>query len=268
MEPGELKPLLTALVIPPGGPLLLVLLGILVALRRRGAGLAIAALGMVLAFLLSTNGFALVLARHLMPQVVPASVADVQQVQAIVVLGGGIQAHAPEFGEPQPAPHTLQRLRYGAWLARQTGKPVGFAGGVGWAANGTAIGPEGPVARRVLAEYGLAPRWVDDRSRDTAENAARMAEQLLPAGVRHIALVTDATHIPRAAAAFRAAGFEVLPAPTGFPTAQSRPLLEWLPSGVGAQTNRTLVREWLGRLVAGARQDLYRVFAGTTAGLP
>src|SRR5690606_32234594 len=104
--------------------------------------------------LLSTNGFALLLARQLMPQVVPAGLAQVRQVQAIVVLGGGVQAQAPEYGEAQPGPHTLQRLRYGAWLARQTGKPLGFAGGIGWAAGAGAV-PEGDVARRVLAEYGL-----------------------------------------------------------------------------------------------------------------
>jgi uncharacterized SAM-binding protein YcdF (DUF218 family) len=79
-----------------------------------------------------------------------------------------------------------------------------------------------------------------------------MAQALQPAGVRRIALVTDATHMPRAEAAFRRAGFEVVAAPTDFPSPQARPLLEWLPSGVGAQTNRSLVREWLARLVARA----------------
>lgn len=250
MELGELKPVLTALAIPPGGPLLLALLGILVALRRRGAGLAIAFAGIALAFLLSTNGFALFLARHLMPGVAPADIAQVRQVQAIVVLGGGVQARAPEYGEAQPGPHTLQRLRYGAWLARQTGKPMAFAGGVGWAA-GADTAAEGVVARRVLAEWGVAPAWVDERSRDTAENAANMAQLLVPAGVRNIALVTDATHMERATAAFRAAGLEVLPAPTDFPMVHSRPLLEWLPSGPGIATNRALLREWLGRIVAG-----------------
>src|SRR5690606_28962185 len=174
----------------------------------------------------------------------------VRQVQAIVVLGGGVQARAPEYGEAQPGPHTLQRLRYGAWLARQTRRPLGFAGGVGWAANANTAA-EGVVARRVLAEWGVAPAWVDERSRDTAENAANMAQLLVPAGVQQVALVTDATHMQRAAAACRAAGFQVLPAPTDFPLAHGRPLLEWLPSGHGIDTNRALLREWLGRIVAG-----------------
>lgn len=251
MQPGELKPILTALVLPPACPLLLALLGVLVATRRRAAGLVVAAAGILLALALGTNGMALVLAQHLMPDVRPAALAQMQQADAIVVLGGGVLPQAPEYGSAQPAAPTLERLRYGAWLARRTGKPLAFAGGVGWAAVGTATEAEGTVARRTLQEdYGLVPRWVDDRSRDTAENASRMAALLLPAHVRRIVLVTDAAHIPRAAAAFRRQGFDVIPAPTGFPVARGRPLLEWLPSDVGEATCRELIREWLGRAVA------------------
>lgn len=251
MLAGEWKPILAALVLPPTGPLLVALLGVLVATRRRGFGLFIVTLGIAATFVLSTNGMALVMASHLMPGVQAVQPKDLQAAQAIVVLGGGVLPRAPEYGIAQPGPHTLQRLRYGAWLAKKTGKPLAFAGGIGWAAVGTDTEAEGTIARRVLQEeYGLALKWMDDRSRDTGENAVRMAEALLPAGVRRIALVTDATHIPRASAAFRAVGFEVIAAPTDFPTADGRPVLEWLPSSTGANTNRSLVREWLARLVA------------------
>lgn len=251
MQPGELKPILTALALPPAGPLVLALLGLLVATRRRTAGLLLAALGIVLALVLSTNGMAMVLARHLMPDVRPATLARMQQAQAIVVLGGGVLPEAPEYGIAQPSSHTLARLRYGVWLARHTGKPLAFAGGVGWGAAGTPTEAEGTVAQRVLQQdYGMAARWVDDRSRDTAENATRMAALLVPAHVQRIVLVTDAAHIPRAAAAFRRQGFDVIPAPTLFPIAEGRPLLQWLPSDMGEETCRELIREWLGRLVA------------------
>lgn len=253
MLPGEWKPILSALVLPPAGPLLLAFLGVLIALRRRGFGLAVATLGLVLAFALGTNGVALQLARHLMPGVAPVKAQDLANVQALVVLGGGVLPEAPEYGAAQPSADSLQRIRYAAWLARQTGKPLAFSGGQGWGAAGKQAETESAVARRVLQqEYGLALRWAEERSRDTAENAARMAEVLRPERIVRIGLVTDATHMPRAAAAFRAAGFEVVPAPTDFPVVHSRPVLEWLPSAHGAATNRSLVREWLGRLVAGS----------------
>jgi uncharacterized SAM-binding protein YcdF (DUF218 family) len=113
---------------------------------------------------------------------------------------------------------------------------------------------EAVVARRVLQEeYGLAMRWVEDGSRDTQENAAFTARMLRPAGVRRIALVTDAIHMPRSVAEFRAAGFDVLPAPTGYPQPAGRPLLEWLPSADGFVLARHVLREWLARMVAARR---------------
>lgn len=250
MELGELRPVLAALVLPPAGPLLLALLGVLLALRRRGAGLALAAVGIVLTMVLATEGIAHLLARHLLPQVQPASAQDLQRVQAIVVLGGGIWPEAPEYGAAQPSESTLVRLRYGARLARQTGKPLAFAGGIGWAAAGNAV-PEGVVARRTLLEdYGLTPRWVDERSRDTAQNAQRMAEVATRDGVRRIALVTDALHMPRAVAAFRRAGFEVVPAPTAFPVRSRSAMLAWIPSASGLLLTHRVLHEALGSLAA------------------
>lgn len=251
MDPGELKPLLTALVLPPAGPLLLALLGLLLALRHRRTGWTVAAAGIVSAWLVAANAVALMLAEALLPPVAPVTTAQLRDVQAIVVLGGGVREEAPEYGQAQPGVNTLGRLRYGARLARGTGKPVAFAGGVGWGAAGAQTTAEGTVARRVLQDdYGIEPRWVDDRSRDTGENAKRMAELLRPAGVQRIALVSDAWHLPRAVHHFRSAGFEVLPAPTGFPTWAERPLLEWMPSAHGLGLSRSVLREWLGRLVA------------------
>jgi uncharacterized SAM-binding protein YcdF (DUF218 family) len=253
MIPGEWKPIIGALLLPPAGPLLLVLLGLLLATWRKATGLLLAFVGLVLAWALSTNGVALALAHNLLRAEAIAQPRQLERVQAIVVLGGGVLPSAPEYGVAQPGPHTLARLRYGAWLARRTGKPLAFAGGVGWGAAGTETESEGSVARRVLREdYGMSPRWLDDRSHDTAENAARMAPLLRADRIRQIALVTDAIHMERAAAAFRAEGFEVLPAPTNFPAPMERPLLEWLPSIHGADTCRQLLREWLRRSVGGA----------------
>lgn len=253
MELAQLKPILTALVLPPGGLLLLALLGLLWARRQRGAGLALAG-GSVLALgVLSCHGVAVLLAQNLLPQVPPVQPDQVRQVQAIVILGGGALPQAPEYGAAQPSERTLGRVRYAAWLARQTGKPLAFSGGVGWAAATAGATTEADVARRVLQEdYGLALRWAEDRSRDTAENAQAMAEMLRPQQVRHIALVTDATHMPRALGHFQAAGFEVLPAPTDFQLPRDRAPLEWLPTARGLLVSAQVLREWLGQLATGA----------------
>lgn len=253
MLPGELKPLLTALVLPPAAPLLLALLGVLVARRRRGSGLFLVFVSIALAWLLSTNGFALMLARALTPAIAPATLEQARQQDAIVVLGGGVDRDAPQYGAAQLGRDSHSRLRYGAFLARRTGKPIAFTGGQGWA--GTADQEaEAVVAGRVLREdFGLALRWVEDRSRDTQENAEMTARMLKAAGVRRIALVTDALHMPRAVAEFRRTGLEVLPAPSSFPQERQRVVLQWLPSDDGVELSRYAIREWLGRQVARTR---------------
>ena len=252
MQPGELKPLLTALALPPAGPLLLALLGmLLLAGRRRLAGLVLGLAGVAALWLASCNAVGIWLAQALLPMPAPLAASQLQPVQAIVVLGGGVLREAPEYGAAQPSAHTLARLRYGAWLARASGKPVAFAGGVGWASAGTDIAPEGEVAHRTAGEWGVTLRWVDARSRDSAENAREMQRLLAPEGVRRIALVTDAWHMPRSVLAFQSAGFEVVPAPTGFPSTRTRPLLEWLPSAEGLALSRQVLREWVGLRAAG-----------------
>jgi uncharacterized SAM-binding protein YcdF (DUF218 family) len=77
-----------------------------------------------------------------------------------------------------------------------------------------------------------------------------MAQAMKRDGIRRIALVTDSWHMPRAIQAFRAAGFDVVPAPTGYPQVMRNPVLEWLPSIEGLRLSRQVLREWLGLQLA------------------
>src|SRR4051794_21321727 len=253
MSTGELKPILTALAMPPAGLLLLVVLGLVLARGKRWRqGVGIAATGTAGLWLLSCHGVAMLLASLLLPHVRPATPDRLQTVQAIVVLGGGVVRDAPEYGMAQPNGYLLARLRYGARLARNTGKPLAFSGGIGWASVEGGIAPEGEVARRVLSQdYGLTPRWIDNTSHDTRENALRTRELLGAQGIQRIALVTHAWHMPRAVREFERAGFTVVPAPTGFASPESRPLLEWLPSAEGLTFSRLVLREAAGRVIQG-----------------
>ncbi|MGH8832291.1 MAG: YdcF family protein [Polaromonas sp.] len=248
MEFAELKPLLTSLVLPPLAPLLLALLGVLLAFKKRRGGLALAALSLVLLWLLSCHGVAVWLARTALPQFAPLSVAALKtgKVQAIVVLSGGLLPEAPEYGQPQPRAYTAARLRYGIWLARQSGLPVAFTGGVGWAAHGAQADSEAQVAAWVAQQdYGVTLRWNEAQSRDTAGNARLLAPLLQRDGVQRIALVTDAWHMPRAVAAFERAGLTVVPAPMGYVLPVERDLLQWLPSANGLLASQQVLREWL-----------------------
>jgi uncharacterized SAM-binding protein YcdF (DUF218 family) len=253
------KLILSALVLPPAGPLLLALLGLLLRARLRKLGLLLGLMGLLSLWLLSCSAVAISLSRLLLPQPPVISAQDLQSVQAIVVLGGGVVPRAEEYGSAQLTSATLARLRYGVHLARRSGKPLGFAGGVGWGAAGTANPPEATVAAQVAqSDYGLRLRWLDAASRDTMENA-RLARAAMKAdGIARIALVSDSWHLPRAQVEFERAGFQVVPAPTRFPVASESALMEWLPSAHGLALSRQVIREWLGLLL---QKDAFRFLA-------
>ena len=252
MDFGVLKPLLTSLMMPPLAPLLLALLSLRLIWKKKRVGTPFMLVSLTLLWIFSCHGMAVLMAATALPQVEPTSVTQLKtrKVQAIVILGGGLLSQAPEYGQPQPSAYTAGRLRYGLWLAGQSNLPIAFTGGVGWAANGIQPVSEADVAARVaLLEHGVKLRWTESLSRDTAGNARLLAPLLRNDNIQRIALVTDAWHMPRAVAAFELAGMTVTPAPTGYILAQEYTLLEWLPSGIGLQACREVLRESLGLAV-------------------
>ena len=249
MEFGSLKPVLSGLVMPLAFLPLLGLLGLVLVAKRKRIGWLVSVVALGGLWLLSCQGTAVWLARTALPQYPPATASQLKtaQVQAIVVLGGGTFPDAPEYGLAQPGPSTAARLRYGIWLAKQSGLPVAFSGGSGWAAGATAKSSEAEVAARVATEdYGFTLRWVENRSRDTAENAQMVAPLLKRDGVQRIALVTDALHMARAMAEFERTGLVITPAPTGYVLPTKSGVLQWLPSTDGLSGSTRLIHELLG----------------------
>lgn len=199
------------LLLPPLLPLLTIVFGLLLVRGHRRAGLALAwggvALNLALVHPLSVGWLLHGLeAEHALDP------ARAREAQAIVILGAGKRSFAPEYGGETINRLALERLRYGARLARETGLPVLVAGG---APSGEV--PEASLMQAALQQdFGISPRWVERASRDTRQNAAFAAVPLHAAGVRRILLVTHAAHMPRAQAEFEAQGLQVIPAPTGW----------------------------------------------------
>jgi uncharacterized SAM-binding protein YcdF (DUF218 family) len=255
------KPFLTALLLPPTPWLLLVLVGARWLFDRRPTGwllLLPACLGM---WLSSTSAGADALQRALLPAYPALTVADVAELRqaaaakpgeiAIVVLGGGREALAPEYGMSNLNAASLERLRYGIWLARETGIPLAFSGGVGHAARGVA--PEAEVAARIaVQDFNVRIRWLEPQSRDTRENASFTIGALRGTGVRRLVIVTHGWHMPRAMRAFREdvarteGPLTLTPAPMGLAQMVEVPALRWLPSSEGQVRVRQVLREWIG----------------------
>ena len=256
------KPILAALVLPPVPLLLLTLVGARLLLPRRGLGWLLILISVVLLWLSACSGAARGLVQLFVQPPAAMSFDRVRELRAevaakkplaIVILGGGVEPFAPEYGVSSLQYPSLERLRYGLWLARETGAPIAFSGGVGWGQPDAAA--EAKVAAKIAAEEFNRPlRWQEEDSRDTRENALRTLALLKPAGIDHIVLVTHGYHMPRALRAFtEAAGpsIKIEPAPMGLARRIESPALEWIPSARGFSQMRQTLRELVGRL-AGA----------------
>jgi uncharacterized SAM-binding protein YcdF (DUF218 family) len=171
---------------------------------------------------------------------------DIQsiQAQAIVVLAGGVRQRAPEYADQdEPSWRSLERLRYGAQLARAMNLPILVTGGT---SPGT-VGSEAGAMRRVLAQdFGIQARWVEDQSLDTADNARLSARLLKADGVTTIYLVTHATHMGRAVALFERQGLKVIPAPMGFLGVSRGWLERFVPQVAVLQRFYDTLHEWIG----------------------
>lgn len=258
----SLKPILSALILPPLPFVALLLLAVRLGWgAHRRASAALAVLSTAGLWLCCCMGTAVWLQQKVVrppAAVPPEAVAELAAMTprgqtAIIVLGAGLDLEAPEYGQPVLTKQATARLQYGLWLARRTGLPVGFSGGVGWAQHSPVS--EAEVAARMAREEWHQPvRWQETRSRDTRENARWTARMLQGEGIRHIVLVTHAYHMNRALRAFRDAvedTVRITPAPMGFVYPQERVLMNWVPTTAGYTAVYDLLHEIVG-LWAGA----------------
>jgi uncharacterized SAM-binding protein YcdF (DUF218 family) len=157
-----LKKILSALLLPPFLPWLLVIVGLLLLRWRPWLGRSLTALGILL-------GIALSLPIAVRPLMVPLEQFEVPShtalasAQAIVILGSGMNPNAPEYGGATVGHRTLERVRYGARLARELKLPVLVTGGAPQKHEAEAD----LMAATLKDDYGITPRWVENLSLDT-----------------------------------------------------------------------------------------------------
>jgi|JI10StandDraft_1071094.scaffolds.fasta_scaffold111093_5 uncharacterized SAM-binding protein YcdF (DUF218 family) len=255
------KPVLGTLVLPPIPFLLMALVGAYRLSRRRALGWTLLMSGLALMWLMCTGAVGDGLTKVLTNPPPALSAEQVSRLArqprtVVLVLGGGLRHMAPEYRDADLKPMTLERLRYGAWLAKQTGLPLMVSGGVGHGAKSGQS--EAEISRRVLErDFGMRLRWAEARSRDTQENANLSVALLRNEGIEHIVLVTHGFHQQRALANFQRAivragvNIDVLPAPMGGKPSTPPVFGDFFPTAEGFAATRLALHEWLGRL-AGA----------------
>ena len=236
----HIKTVLRQLLLPPSGPLLLALIGLLLLNRRPRLARGLLAVGLGSLWLLSTPVIADAITQ-LAEHYPPLDLSQIDGAQAIVILGGGGQRDlAPEYGGPAAEPEQLERLAYGAFVARRTGLPVLVTG-----FENEAVAMRATLRRN----FDLDPRWVDDQSYDTFQNARNSARLLAADGVHRIILVTRATHMRRSVREFTAVGLEVEPAPVGMLSERDFGVLRLVPNPEALVRSHAAVYELIGEPV-------------------
>lgn len=237
--------ILKYLLLPPVSNVLLVLAGLLLDTRRALGGLLVT-LGLISLLALATPWASHALRQGLEPEPLPGP-GSLGRAQAIVILGGGRDYVAPEFGwGDAPANATWRRLAYGAHLHRESGLPILVSGGRVHDEHSAEASLMAAALREV---FGVPVRWLEGESRNTAENARLSAAMLAHDDIERIALVSQAWHLPRASAEFEDTGLTVIPAPTEFASAPPPGLHGWLPRSYHLHQSTRALHEWLGRAI-------------------
>lgn len=227
---------------------LLVVAGlVLVLLRRRRTGLA--AIGFGAAILCvgiwTTTGAVLLHPleeRHARPDPAPAAVAGV------IVLGGGFEGGVNLARGGYELNQSGDRFVEAVVLARRypDARIVVTGGSGSLMLEGEA---DGDTAPRLLTALGVAPERLvmENRSRNTHENAQFTRALVEPAPGETWLLVTSAYHMPRAMGLFRKAGFDVTPWPVDYRTAGNEPIGLARDNAFDSLQNLNLaLREWTG----------------------
>jgi len=231
--------LLENLLLPPAGPFLVIAMGAL--LSAFGFGRKLLGLGILVLYAASAPYVANTLVQGLQKfEPVTPEALKRAGTEAIVVLGGGYYGEAEEYGQATVGPFFLERLRYAAWLYRQTGAPVIISSGQS----------DAPTAARLLVEeYGVPVRAIEDKSWTTLDNARHTVALLDELNMTRVALVTHGWHMIRAIYSFEQAGAtSVFAAPMGLadPKPDAGDWHQWLPSARALGRTRTALHEYLG----------------------
>lgn len=181
---------------------------------------------------------------------------DRQPYAAIVLLGGAGQSFPAtlvqergraDFGD------AVDRIIYAAQLYHDKVAPRIIVSGGNWRLDEKDRPSEASSIRDLLIRLGVAQQDIllEERSRTTRENFLFTDALLKQHGLHGpVALVTSATHIPRAVRNANALSIEV----SGFPTdwrsqALRLKALPWLPDANSLAQSEVALKEWLANIV-------------------
>jgi len=237
--------LASQLILPPGGLLLLALLGVVFCRRLWGRTLILLSLAAL--WLLSTAPVRDTLLQALEHQNAPLADVSLPADNAVIVLlGAGTRADSPEYGEDIPGRSAWLRTVYAAQLAKKSKLPLFATGGRVLKDRGDT---EAEVMRRWLLRFGVNAEQIhlEHAANNTWENAVFIRQSLSQYKQARIVLVTSAWHMPRARWCFEQQGMNVIAAPTDYMGEQEEyDSRNYLPDADALAASSRALHEYLG----------------------
>ena len=224
----ELGKLLTALIAPPLNTfVLLIIAAIFYRVHFKKLAKFIALISFTWLYVMSAPFTGLLLTDN--DDSPTLTLDDYKQAQAIVILGGGSYP-------------TKERLRYAAFLQKETGLPVLTTG---YSLIGIS---EGDLMAKELNQFFNVPtQWIENKARNTEENASFTKNILVKDNIQKIILVTNQWHMKRAKYLFEKQGFDVLPAAAAsYGSKGNLSAKSFIPDLGTLNSNMVLLKEWIG----------------------
>ena len=177
----------------------------------------------------------------------PIEVAEIENVDAIVVLSGMIRVIGDEENLKYEFTDSVDRFFAGLDLFNNNKSPILILtrGKMPWS-----IGiAEGEYLKELAIKYGVSEENIilTDEVQNTDQEAKAIKEILTEDA--KIILVTSAFHMPRAEKVFKAANINLIPYPVDFQNSKSKTtMMDFIPSAGSLFDTSHFVREMIGRL--------------------
>ena len=219
----------------------LIVLGIIFNLRKFGL------IGIIILILSSLPIISNKFIAYLEKDYQPIEIADVENVDAIVVLSGMIRVIGDEENLKYEFNDSVDRFFAGLDLFNNNKSPILILtrGKMPWS-----IGiAEGEYLKELAIKYGVSEENIilTDEVQNTDQEAKAIKEILTEDA--KIILVTSAFHMPRAEKVFKAANINLITYPVDFQNSKSKTtMMDFIPSAGSLSQTSHFVREMIGRL--------------------
>ena len=242
------------------------LIGVLLCYGRRarfGRGLALAAVLILLAAAILPLGMALIAP---LEDRFPMPPSDLASPAGIIVLGGAIDDVTSAARGQTVFDEGGERITEAVILAKRfPDARIIYTGGTASLIPG-AKSTEALRARELMAQMGVPPGriTIEDKSRNTEENARFTAAIVRPQPPQRWIIVTSAFHMPRAMGLFEKAGFHPIAYPVSFYTVGRWPgdlRLNYWP-GRNLRIFELALHEWIGLAAYRASGRIDHLFPG------